>query len=93
MGCVAVGVVADQYGRCRWSSYDFDGTAALHDVAEHLLVEFGDPAWPTYDDAVDRGEIGLREAIVAQDLMLRADREAMLAFDGPHVRALRGVVP
>ncbi|MGB7804871.1 MAG: hypothetical protein WBM72_04630 [Actinomycetota bacterium] len=39
---------------------DFDGTAALHDVAEHLLVEFGDPAWPTYDEAVDRGEIGLR---------------------------------
>ena len=63
---------------------DFDGTAALHDVAEHLLVEFGDPAWPTYDDAVDRGEIGLREAIVAQDLMLRADRETMLAFALEH---------
>lgn len=25
---------------------DFDGTACLHDVAEHLLVEFGDPSWP-----------------------------------------------
>jgi len=22
---------------------DFDGTACLHDVAEHLLTEFGDP--------------------------------------------------
>lgn len=63
---------------------DFDGTACLHDVAEHLLIEFGDPAWPTFDEAVDRGEIGLREAIVAQDGMLRADRDTLLAFARDH---------
>jgi 2-hydroxy-3-keto-5-methylthiopentenyl-1-phosphate phosphatase len=63
---------------------DFDGTACLHDVAEHLLIEFGDPAWPTYDEGVDRGEIGLREAIVAQDGMLRADRDTLLAFALEH---------
>jgi hypothetical protein len=28
MGCVAVGVVADKYGLCRWSSYDLAGAAA-----------------------------------------------------------------
>jgi len=30
---------------------DFDGTACSHDVAEHLLIEFGDPAWPDWDAA------------------------------------------
>ena len=24
---------------------DFDGTACLHDVAEHLMDRFGDPDW------------------------------------------------
>ena len=63
---------------------DFDGTACLHDVAEHLLVEFGDPAWPEYDAAVDRGDIGLREAIQAQNAMVRADRATLLAFARDH---------
>jgi 2,3-diketo-5-methylthio-1-phosphopentane phosphatase len=63
---------------------DFDGTACLHDVAEHLLIAFGDPRWPEYDEAVDRGEIGLREAIGAQDAMLRADRDTMLAHALAH---------
>jgi 2-hydroxy-3-keto-5-methylthiopentenyl-1-phosphate phosphatase len=63
---------------------DFDGTACLHDVAEHLLVEFGDPAWPSYDEAVDRGDIGLREAIRAQASMLVAPTDAMLAFAFEH---------
>ena len=63
---------------------DFDGTACLHDAAEHLLIEFGDPEWPSYDEAVDRDEIGLREAITAQDAMLRADRDTMLAFVSDH---------
>jgi 2-hydroxy-3-keto-5-methylthiopentenyl-1-phosphate phosphatase len=30
---------------------DFDGTACLHDVAEHLLIEFGHPSWPDHDVA------------------------------------------
>ncbi len=63
---------------------DFDGTACLHDVAEHMLQEFGQPDWADHDDAVDRGEIGLREAITAQDAMLDADRDTLLAFAHEH---------
>jgi len=36
----------------------FDGTACLHDVAEHLLERFADPAWRSFDEAWERGEIG-----------------------------------
>jgi 2-hydroxy-3-keto-5-methylthiopentenyl-1-phosphate phosphatase len=63
---------------------DFDGTACLHDVAEHLLVEFGDPSWPTYDAAVDRGEIGLRTAITAQAGLIRGGFDDLLAFAHEH---------
>jgi 2-hydroxy-3-keto-5-methylthiopentenyl-1-phosphate phosphatase len=63
---------------------DFDGTACRHDVAEHLLVEFGDPGWPEYDDAVDRGDIGLREAITAQAAMIRGTRDELLGFALAH---------
>jgi len=63
---------------------DFDGTACLHDVAEHLLVEFGDPSWPEYDEAVDRGEIGLRAAISGQNGLVRATHEEMLGFAAAH---------
>ena len=59
---------------------DFDGTACSVDVSERLLIAFGDPSWPEFDDAVDRGEIGLREAIRAQDAMLRGPGEELLAF-------------
>jgi len=59
---------------------DFDGTACLHDVAEHLLTEFGDPSWPEYDTAVDRGEMGLREAGDRQVALLSGTREEMLGF-------------
>jgi len=59
---------------------DFDGTACVADVSEVLLEEFGDPGWPRYDEMVDRGEIGLREAARHQSAMLRGSREEMLAF-------------
>jgi len=59
---------------------DFDGTACLHDVAEHLLIEFGDPSWPEYDERVDRGEMGLREAGDRQAALLDGTPEEMLAF-------------
>jgi 2-hydroxy-3-keto-5-methylthiopentenyl-1-phosphate phosphatase len=59
---------------------DFDGTACAHDVAEHLLVAFADEEWAAFDDAVDRGEIGLREAIVAQDRMMQSPREALFEY-------------
>ncbi|HEX9122293.1 MAG TPA: HAD-IB family phosphatase [Actinomycetota bacterium] len=59
---------------------DFDGTACLHDVAEHLLQRFGHPSWPEYDEAVDRGEMGLREAGDHQVALLGGSHDEMLAF-------------
>ena len=59
---------------------DFDGTACLQDVSELLLDAFGEPGWERFDDAVDRGEIGLREAAEHQVAMLRGSFEEMLAF-------------
>jgi len=59
---------------------DFDGTACTADVSETLLREFGHPSWKTYNDMVDRREIGLREAAHRQSEMLTASRETMLAF-------------
>ncbi|MDP9331119.1 MAG: HAD-IB family phosphatase [Actinomycetota bacterium] len=59
---------------------DFDGTACTVDVAEQMLIAFGDPSWSDYDEAVDRGEIGLREAIQAQNAMIDATREDLVSF-------------
>jgi 2-hydroxy-3-keto-5-methylthiopentenyl-1-phosphate phosphatase len=59
---------------------DFDGTACMDDVSEVLLEEFGDPGWPVYDELVDRGEMGLREAGRHQSAMLTGSPEEMLAF-------------
>ncbi len=59
---------------------DFDGTACLHDVAEHLLTEFGDPSWPEYDEMVDRGQMSLREAGDRQFALLDGTREELLDF-------------
>lgn len=59
---------------------DFDGTACTHDVAEHLLIEFGDPSWPEYDEAWERGELDSRRVITAQAAMLDAPLERMVAF-------------
>lgn len=63
---------------------DFDGTACLQDVSEVLLDAFGEPGWEAYDEAVDRGEIGLREAARHQAAMLRGSREEMLAYALEH---------
>ncbi|MGZ5214492.1 MAG: HAD-IB family phosphatase [Actinomycetota bacterium] len=63
---------------------DFDGTASRVDVSEQLLVAFGDPSWSSYDDAFARGDIALREAIQAQDRMLNADRDTLVAFALEH---------
>lgn len=59
---------------------DFDGTACRQDVSELLLDAFGEPGWEAYDQAVDRGEMGLREAARHQAAMLRGSGEAMLAY-------------
>jgi 2-hydroxy-3-keto-5-methylthiopentenyl-1-phosphate phosphatase len=59
---------------------DFDGTACLHDVAEHVLTEFGDGDWQAWDRAWERGEIGSHEVILAQSAMLREPTERLVAF-------------
>jgi 2-hydroxy-3-keto-5-methylthiopentenyl-1-phosphate phosphatase len=59
---------------------DFDGTACLQDVSEMLLDAFGEPGWERFDDAVDRGEMGLREAGEHQVAMLHGSLEEMLGF-------------
>src|SRR5207244_7823182 len=63
---------------------DFDGTACLHDVAEHLLIRYGDPSWPSYDEAWARGEIGARDGIRAQAAMLTAPTDVLLAYAIEH---------
>ena len=59
---------------------DFDGTACLQDVSELLLDAFGETGWERFDDAVDAGEMGLREAADQQVAMLTGSREEMLSF-------------
>jgi 2-hydroxy-3-keto-5-methylthiopentenyl-1-phosphate phosphatase len=59
---------------------DFDGTACTVDVAEEMLSRFVGDGWQAYDEAVDRGEIGLRTAILAQNAMLGLGREELVAF-------------
>jgi 2-hydroxy-3-keto-5-methylthiopentenyl-1-phosphate phosphatase len=49
-------------------------------VSELLLDRFGEPGWQRFDEAVDRGEMGLREAARHQAAMLRATLEEMFAF-------------
>jgi 2-hydroxy-3-keto-5-methylthiopentenyl-1-phosphate phosphatase len=63
---------------------DFDGTACLHDVAEHLLMRYGDPSWRSYDQAWARGEIGAREGIRAQAAMLDAPTEELVRYALDH---------
>ncbi|MEX0753570.1 MAG: MtnX-like HAD-IB family phosphatase [Actinomycetota bacterium] len=59
---------------------DFDGTACLDDVSEVLLERFGTADWRVWDERVDRGDVGLREAAQAQAALLDTDRETMIDF-------------
>jgi 2-hydroxy-3-keto-5-methylthiopentenyl-1-phosphate phosphatase len=63
---------------------DFDGTACLHDVAEHLLEEFASGDWLALDTAWERGDMGSREVVAAQSAMLAADRETLLRHATAH---------
>ncbi len=63
---------------------DFDGTACAHDVALHLLQEFGRGDWESFDNAVDAGSIGLREAITRQAALLDADDRTLLTYALSH---------
>jgi 2,3-diketo-5-methylthio-1-phosphopentane phosphatase len=59
---------------------DFDGTACPQDVSEALLETFGESGWRALDEAVARGEIGIRECADRQAAMLQGSRDEMLAF-------------
>lgn len=59
---------------------DFDGTACTADVSEVLLERFGYHDWQRYDEMVDRGEMGLREAAGHQSRMLTGTREQLLTY-------------
>ena len=72
---------------------DFDGTACLQDVSEMLLDTFGEPGWERFDEAVDRGEMGLREAGAHQVAMLRGSREEMLVFALPRAQLVPSFAP
>ena len=72
---------------------DFDGTACLQDVSEMLLDAFGDPGWKALDDAVDRGEMGLREAAGHQAAMLRGSLEQMLTYAVEHAELAPSFAP
>jgi 2,3-diketo-5-methylthio-1-phosphopentane phosphatase len=63
---------------------DFDGTACLHDVAEHLLTAFGDPRWTEYDEAWERGEMGAPEGLLLQMGMLDRSTDELIAFAREH---------
>jgi 2,3-diketo-5-methylthio-1-phosphopentane phosphatase len=63
---------------------DFDGTACLHDVAEHLLIEFGDPSWEDLDRQWDLGRLGAREVLARQADMLLQPTDQLLGYALEH---------
>ena len=63
---------------------DFDGTACLHDVAEDLLIEFGDPSWEELDREWDLGRLGAREVLTRQADMLRGSTDEFLRYAIAH---------
>ena len=63
---------------------DFDGTACLHDVAEHLLIEFGDSTWEALDRAWEAGDLGGREVLARQAAMLSGRTDELLRFALEH---------
>ena len=63
---------------------DFDGTACAHDVAEHLLMAFGEPGYAAWDEAWERGEIGAAETLRVQAAMLREPAEVLIAYALEH---------
>jgi 2-hydroxy-3-keto-5-methylthiopentenyl-1-phosphate phosphatase len=57
---------------------DFDGAICPRDVSEALLETFADPGWLDVEDDLRAGRIGLRETILRQASLLRADLDTML---------------
>jgi 2,3-diketo-5-methylthio-1-phosphopentane phosphatase len=63
---------------------DFDGTASLHDVAEHLMDRFGEPAWRDYDVAWAKGEINTPDALRAQVAPFARRTDDLIAYALEH---------
>jgi 2-hydroxy-3-keto-5-methylthiopentenyl-1-phosphate phosphatase len=63
---------------------DFDGTACMHDVAEHLMDRFGEPSWRDWDERWIRGEVDTRAAIRGQVAPFAAREEELIAYAVQH---------
>lgn len=63
---------------------DFDGTACLHDVAEHLMDRFGRPEWRDWDERWLLGEVDTRTAIRAQVAPFAGLRDELIDYAVEH---------
>lgn len=63
---------------------DFDGTACVHDVAEHLMDRFGEPSWREWDERWIRREIDTRAAIRAQVAPFAGLHDELIAYAVSH---------
>ena len=68
---------------------DFDDTAAVQNVAELLLRQFGHPSWTEVRERFRAGELSLKDYQEITFLQMPADKSAMQA----HVRAQAGFRP
>ena len=64
---------------------DFDGTIALEDVTDSLLLRFGRPGWDTLETDWREGRIGSRLCMQGQVALLDCSRDELL----DHVAAVR----
>ena len=63
---------------------DFDGTACLHDVAEHLMEHFGEPGWRDWDERWIRREVDTRAAIRGQVAPFAGLHDELIAYAVSH---------
>jgi 2-hydroxy-3-keto-5-methylthiopentenyl-1-phosphate phosphatase len=63
---------------------DFDGTACLHDVAEHLMERFGEPDWREWDERWIRGKVDTRAAIRGQVAPFAGLHDELISFAVSH---------
>jgi 2-hydroxy-3-keto-5-methylthiopentenyl-1-phosphate phosphatase len=59
---------------------DFDGTICPNDISEEILRAFAPAEWWDIDLEFQRGEIGSRECLVRQGMLLAGRPDEMLAF-------------
>ncbi len=59
---------------------DFDDTAAVQNVAEMLLIQFGDPNWQRVRDRFRSGELTLKEYQEITFREIQADRAEMQSY-------------